>query len=137
MKFKLTTPIDKQAVKSYIDSLNSDKNYTVDVTLRKERRTLPSNKLYWLWLACISNETGQDKDDLHDFFKQKFIGFQTKSFYGEKLYSTPSTASLDSKQFSVYLDRICAFAGAELGITLPHPEDLIWDQFYEQYNNYI
>lgn len=137
MHFKLTTPKDKEAVRSYLDLLPEGKRYNVSITLHREKRSVDQNRLLWLWLGCISAETGQDKDSLHDYFKLKFLGFDTKTLWGTQLYSPVSTKSLDTKQFTDYLERVQAFASSELGIILPNPEDQYWEQFYEQYKNYL
>lgn len=137
MHFKLTTPKDKEAVRSYLDLLPEGKRYNVSIVLHREKRSVDQNRLLWLWLGCISAETGQDKDSLHDYFKLKFLGFDTKTLWGTQLYSPVSTKSLDTKQFTDYLERVQAFACAELGIILPNPEDQYWEQFYEQYKNHL
>ena len=71
------------------------------------------------------------------YFKQKFLGFDTKTLWGVQVCKPVSTASLDTLQFTQYLERIRAFAAAELGIELPDPQDQYWDQFEQQYKDKI
>lgn len=137
MKFKVTKPQDKRAVMAYLDKLPEGKTYNVTIVRHRERRTMDQNRLLWLWVNCISDETGQDKDDLHEYFKQKFLGFDTKTLWGVQVFKSVSTASLDTLQFTQYLERIRAFAAAELGIELPDPQDQYWDQFEQQYKDKI
>lgn len=137
MNFKIEKPEDKQAVWSYIDSLPNGKRYDINIARHRERRTIDQNRLLFLWINCISNETGQDKDDLHIYFKHKFLPPNYIRVLGLQIYITPTTTTLDTKQFTDYLNSIQVFAAAELGITLPNPEDAIWAQFYEQYSNHI
>ena len=137
MKFKVTKPQDKRAVMAYLDRLPEGKTYNVTIARHRERRTMDQNRLLWLWVNCISDETGQDKDDLHEYFKQKFLGLDTKTLWGVQVYKPVSTASLDTLQFTQYLERIRAFAAAELGIELPDPQDQYWDQFEQQYKDKI
>lgn len=137
MKFKVTKPQDKRAVMAYLDRLPEGKTYNVTIVRHRERRTVDQNRLLWLWVNCISDETGQDKDDLHEYFKQKFLGFDTKTLWGVQVFKSVSTASLDTLQFTQYLERIRAFAAAELGIELPDPQDQYWDQFEQQYKDKI
>lgn len=137
MNFKIVEPQDKQAVKSYIDSLSNGKRYDINIVVHRERRTIDQNRLLFLWINCISGETGQDKDDLHKYFKRKFLPHHHNTVFNEQIYIEPTTTTLDTKQFTDYLNLIQAFAATELGITLPNPEDAIWAQFYEQYNKHI
>lgn len=137
MKFKVTKSQDKRAVMAYLDRLPEGKTYNVTIVRHRERRTVDQNRLLWLWVNCISDETGQDKDDLHEYFKQKFLGFDTKTLWGVQVFKSVSTASLDTLQFTQYLERIRAFAAAELGIELPDPQDQYWDQFEQQYKDKI
>ena len=66
MKRKLLSEIDRDMVISQIKRLDLHKTYTVEITEKKPVRTVSQHKLYWLWLTCLSFETGNDKDDLHE-----------------------------------------------------------------------
>ncbi len=137
MDYKINTPKDKEAVKSVIDKLPEGIRYDVSIKRHRERRTIDQNRLYFLWLACISNETGHSKDDLHDYFKQSYLGFEQRAVLNGKIHVNPSTSALDTKQFTDYLEQIQVFANTELGIILPSPEDMEFNQFYERYKNDI
>jgi hypothetical protein len=102
-------------------------------------RTLSQNKLYWLWITCISEETGNEKNDLHEFFKNSFLSkenltlkFDSKQFFFEKRIST---VDLNKVQFMEYLNKIQIFALTELNIKLPLPEEQIYAEFAEYYQN--
>ena len=139
MNYRIHTTKDKEAVKSYIDSLPEGKAYDVVIKLHREKRTIDQNRLLFLWLGCIANETGNDKDTLHEYFKQKFLGFEQRvmSFNREVTFISPTTTTLDTKQFTEYLNKIQEFASSELGIVLPLPEDAVFTQFYEPYKSYL
>ena len=95
------------------------KDCVVEVRIRKWRtkRTSAQNRLYWMWLGIISNDTGYDPDELHSTFKGMFLTDRTK-----KLPLVRSTTVLNKIEFGQYLDKIEREAG-ELGILLPHPEE--------------
>lgn len=137
MDYRINTQKDKEAVKSVIDKLPEGIRYDVTIKRHRERRTLDQNRLYFLWMACLSDETGQSKDDLHEYFKQLYLGFEQRAVLNGRVYISPSTAALNTKQFSDYLNKIQMFANTELGIILPSPEDLEFNQFYERYRNDI
>lgn len=137
MNLKMKTPEDREKVKTYIDRLPDGKLFEVVITKHREKRSIPQNKLYWSWIACISNETGNDKIDLHKFFSEKYLPRNIHEVFGEQVERTISTTILDTLQFTQYLDRVQQFANVELGIVLPNPDDLHWMEFYEQYKNFI
>lgn len=86
----------------------------------------------WLWLTCIEFETGNDRNDLHDIFKKKWLLPKKVIMYGEET-ERYSTTDLDTLQFKHYLDKIQIFASTELAITLPDPESQYWNEFYSYY----
>ena len=137
MNFKVTTKADKAKVVAYIEKLPEGKSYNIAITQKKEVRTLPQNKLYWLWIACISDETGNDKENLHEFFKMKYLDGKFVELFSESFWMNGSTKELDTKQFTHYLEAIQVFASSELGVILPNPEDLYFGDFLEKYKNYI
>ena len=137
MKFNIYNSDSLQGVIDYIKKLNPEKKYNVSITLKRQIRTVPQNRLYWLYLTCIEQETGMDKEDLHIFFKQKYLRKEDLTIGSETIPQTISTTKLTTAQFVDYTNKIVAFASAELGIVLPDPADYMWEQFYEQYKDKI
>ena len=134
MKRKLLTELDRDMVISQIKRLDLKKVYTVEITERRIKRTISQNGLYWLRLTCISHETGNDKDDLNEYFKQKYLSPETVTVFNERLYRV-STTGLSTVQFKDLLDSIQVFASTELAITLPDPEDKRWEEFFDYYHD--
>ena len=138
MLLKILIPSDKTKVIDYINRLPETKQYVVEVKLKRNRRSVDQNSLYWCWLSCIMDETGEHKDDLHEYFKQHFLGVDERFVFNKyQVVVTKSTTKLDTKQMTDYLERIQQFASAELGIILPNPEDLYWEEFYNKYKDFI
>ena len=134
MKRKLLTEVDREMVISQIKRLDLVKKYTVEITERRIKRTISQNGLYWLWLTCISHETGNDKDDLHEFFKAKYLVPEVRNIFGENV-EVRTTTDLNTVQFKYLLDHVQEFASTELSITLPDPDDKRWSDFYEYYKD--
>ena len=134
MKRKLLTELDREMVISHIKRLDIKKVYTVEITERRIKRTISQNGLYWLWLTCISHETGNDKDILHEYFKHTFLIPESKYVFGQSI-EILSTAGLNTIQFKYLLDNVQVFASTELAITLPDPEDKRWEEFYDYYKD--
>jgi hypothetical protein len=135
MKFTIGNDTQKQAAIEYIGRL-PDRLYTVTVEKTRQQRTLSENALYWLWVTCIADETGMDKDAVHFEFKARFIGYeQVKGLFDVPIMRPISTTTLDTSQFKQYLDKIQIFASAELGIVLPSPDDKAFEAFNEYYKD--
>lgn len=134
MKFKVHNNFDRDRVLGYIKRLDTTKPFTVEVTERRTVRTIPQNRLYRLWLTCISAETGNDVDDLHEYFKRKYLEAKEITIFRE-VELRYTTTDLSTGAFTEYLERIRAFAASELAITLPDPDDQVWEQFYDYYRD--
>ena len=87
-------------------------------------------------MRCIEEETGQSKDDAHDWFCKKFLR-RTVTFNGREETVVGGTSSLTREQMSEFLDRVQAEAASELGIRLPSPDDEAWAAFEEYYRGRI
>lgn len=139
MVLKVVTNSDRQGAIREIENLviEGDKWYAVEITKKFPHRTISQNQLYWLWITCISMETGQDKESIHEFFKKKYLGMKECQAFNLTFFIPCSTTKLDTLQMKNYLDEIQIFSNAELGIVLPDPKDLKWRKFYDHYKHFI
>ena len=111
-------------------------NWFID-KIRKRNRSTKANNLYWKWMQCLEHETGQDKNDYHKYFKQKFIGTKIeKGLKNVDIIIEPSTKKMLSKPFNYYMKKVQAEAATEFNVVVPLPEDLGFDEFYNKYSNY-
>lgn len=129
MDFKVRNSTDRDGIKAYLDRLPEGKEYDVRIVLHRNKRSDSQNNLYWMWLGIISKDTGNSAEDIHKVFARKFIGVDVVDFAGEKIAKVKSTTRLSTEDFTAYLGQVEAFALTELGIVLPHPEDLYYNQF--------
>lgn len=107
-----------------IEKLNFDQyKWQIEISVWEDTRTLAQNRLYQKWLNILTKETGNDRDAIHEYFKDKFLEKKYKEFNGKLIEIRKSTANLGIKVMSHYLTQIESFAASELGITLPTPED--------------
>lgn len=134
MKKKLQTEQDRNECITSLVKINLIEGWWFELTKRRKVRTISQNRLERLWLCCISAETGHDSNELHDYFKEKWIEPKEVIIFGEKklIYST---RDMNTVQFKNFLDKIRIFAATELNITLPIPKDKAWDQFYETFRD--
>ena len=112
---KLT--LDEQEL--FLFSLYEHENKKVVLTIeaKKNKRTTPQNKLYWQHLNWLEKEYGQAKEELHDFFKAKFL-FDKSG----KIPVVRSTKNLSTVEFTEYLRKVEQFLN-ELSIYLPFEDD--------------
>ena len=96
-----------------------------------KNRSLAQNKLLHLWLTDINDRaysvTGKclGVKAWKTFFKDLFLGSLIIEVYGEKLITIlRSTADLDTKEFTEFLEKIDHWAIDNLELQLPHPDDL-------------
>lgn len=137
MLHRINRESDKDNVMNTIKYLDVSKQWEVIIRPKKSFRSLPQNKLYWLWLSCIADETGNDRNDLHDYFKDAYLPTKEVRINNLKRIVLMSTTELKTNQFKQYLENIKYFALSILNITLPNPDDLHFAEFYEKYKEYI
>lgn len=117
----------------YVFSTLANGTYQITIKRASEKRSIPQNDLMWMWLTCIERETGTPKDDIYMYYCKKFLMKTIQvGVKLERIYTTSS--KLNTEQMTEFLNKIQADALAELGITLPRPEDRFFEQFYAQFN---
>lgn len=107
--------------------------YDLSIEKKKKKRSLDQNRLLWLWITCISHETGQDKMDIYDYYCKKFLS-RMIVIKGEEIEVSSSSSKLSTIQMKEFLEKIQSDASAELGIILPTPNDLYWNEFENYYS---
>ena len=112
--------------------------YLVSIGKQKDIRSLAQNRYYWKWLTIISTHTGQGTGDkyqdthaLHKHYKKKFNSEMHVNEDGEIEIEINSTSELNTKEFTVYLNRIRQDVLEEHGITLPDPRDITYAQWLQ------
>ena len=113
-------------------SLLRNGQYTVTITRAKEPRSIEQNALMWLWFTCISQDTDQPIQDVHDYYCAKFLR-KSISWQGTSRTIVEGTSKLSKERMTDFLDHVQADAMTELGIRLPLPEDKYFSEFYETY----
>jgi hypothetical protein len=111
----------KDAVNELSRILKTD-NTVISITQNK-KRSLNQNSLYWLWLSIIAECTGNDKNDIHEYCKQSFLPASIVKINESEIKVNNSSARLDKKQFTDYLQQIETWSVGELGIILPYPDE--------------
>jgi NinB protein len=110
------------------------RDVAITIAEHEDDRSVAQNRYYWgPCLTEISEQAvvgGQrwTVDAWHELFKRQFIGYGIKKVKvaGRKkatvIRSLKSTTDLTVRQFSDYLDKLQAFAAAELGVLFSIPD---------------
>ena len=125
-KYKIADPLQARRVGALVAGLSPDSGpWEVVIKKWRKQRTLSQNALYWKWLEIIGGEVGEDKDELHDIFREKFLPWEIVEVCGVKKKRLTRTSDPDfvTNHMAAYMTHIERFANTELGILLPHPED--------------
>ena len=132
MVFTLETEQGKLASIKYINDISISDKYEVIVRKRTIKRTVLQNSLMWMWFECLARETGTDRNDFYDFYRELFLS-RTVTINGKETAVSSGTSKLDTKQFTEFLNKIQADAASEFGIKLPTPDDMYWEEFANEY----
>jgi hypothetical protein len=127
---------DREELVRRINALDLKKKFIAEIKVWRKVRTVPQNRLYWMWLRCITKEgeSGYTEEELHEYFKKRYLNWREKEMFGDRLSITKSTTELTTKEFTEYLDKIQMQMGGE-GISLPQPGEPMFDEFYARYGN--
>ena len=123
---------DREKLIDHIRQLKLDKPHVVNIKLHKKKRSLPQNRLMWMWLHCIKDETGNSVDSLYQYFCSQYLPWNGELVFGTEVHTIGGSSQLNTKEFTDFLDNI-KVEMAEQGIYLPQPNDLGWDEFYTRY----
>ena len=100
------------------DFLKVNEGRTLTIELEKKGRSRSQNSYYWVYLGVIARETGDNADDLHEFFKRKLLPPKFIKVRNEEIKIPASTTELNKADFGEYMEKICALTQ----IPLPDPE---------------
>jgi hypothetical protein len=99
---------------------NSLGQYELIFRKLKRIRTIRQNKYYWAYLNIIEKETGNDSNELHEYFKRIFLQPKLINVLGHEIKIPGSTTKLSKLEFSDYIAKI----EVECGIPSPDPNEL-------------
>lgn len=114
---------DSYKIHDYVSKLPEGTQFELIIRPVLDSRSLKLNRTYWMYLTMVGDELGYSKNEMHDYFKMKFL-CEHIEINGEITLSCKSTSDLSTKKFCEYLESIFFFCSSELGIVLPDIEDI-------------
>lgn len=103
----------KRLFKKWLNQFEG-KEVQLEILPKRSKRSDNQNRYYWMYLGLISSETGHTEDELHAFFKGKFLTKRITEILGEKTRITKSTTELSRGEFCDYLVEISQLTQIEL-----------------------
>ncbi len=129
MKTTINNETNRKRVMEFIAGLRLDgRSWAIQVERRQHKRSLPQNALLHLWLAQIARETGNTQADVKEAYREMFLPKVPVRLGDEDHLVGRSTTKLSKAEMGEFLDQIHAHAAQELGIMLPLPEELWYDE---------
>jgi hypothetical protein len=113
--------------------LDLSKKWKVSISPVTAKRSVNQNALMWKWLNHVSDyirdHTGDGQytpDQLHEFFKRRFAPASCRSrvSIGGHEEEHITTTKMTKHEMSEYMMKISIWCAQEMGIMLPHPEDM-------------
>jgi hypothetical protein len=111
-------------ITSFLDLLPQDKAWEVLVRpFRKTRSSLQNRALWGIAYKLLSEHTGHEPEELHEYFLGEFGGWETVDFFGQKR-RRPKIRSHNMKtiQFSDFYAFIQRRAAETVGVFIPDPD---------------
>jgi hypothetical protein len=90
----------------------------VTVSTYNPQRSTTANRRYWALADVVAKKTGHDADEIHDYWKEKFLGTRSIEIAGERVVVRPSTKKLGVQKFNEYMERCEHWSITELGVWL-------------------
>lgn len=101
-------------------------NGCYDIILKEHEnvRRVRANNYYWKIVGTLADELGYGKDELHEYFKRKFLARYTRCL-GSRFLSIAHTRNLTIKEFSEYTEKVIAFILTDIDpqFKIPDPND--------------
>lgn len=102
----------------FADCLKENEGKLFRIEKEISTRSLSQNKLYWLYLGVIEQETGNIANDLHELFRRTLLPPKFIKVMGKEIKIPMSTTELNKTDFGEYLDKIAA----ETNVPIPDTE---------------
>jgi len=132
IKKLISTEEERKEFIQLISEVSLDKPFVAEFKQFRKCRSLAQNRLMWMWLRCIADETGNDVESLHQHFCEKFVGWTFVKVFGQYHREAKGTSELNTKEFDTLLENI-RMNMQEYEIYLSLPDEQGWDDFYAKY----
>lgn len=122
--------LQKNVSEKIVKTLQIFEGKRVEISIQKQRghRSNQQNRLWWVYMQIIADETGHTKEEIHELCKKMFlskpielVNLKTGEVTQETTFG--STAQLNKDQFTELIDNLQKWAATILDIVLPDPDE--------------
>ncbi|MDP7337679.1 MAG: hypothetical protein QGI10_00125 [Vicinamibacterales bacterium] len=127
-------PRTKERFDTDVAQFKEGEHVTVSVQRKRAHRSLAANRYYWFVVNLIAESTGQGADELHEFFKKRYLSTitmvvnRTTGQVFEEVVPGSSRV-LYVAEFYDFVEKVRLFASTDLGLLTPDPNP---DYHYER-----
>ncbi|MFX1295602.1 MAG: hypothetical protein ACFFD2_12225 [Promethearchaeota archaeon] len=124
-------PTEQERAHKYLDNLFT-KNRWIKIEHITESKTISQNNYAWLIFTHIAFSTGNNKDDIYQYYLDKFKTYKTIDINGTETNVIITMSKFTKEQMSRFIDNIVIDARQE-GFDIPDSEDLKCREMYDYY----
>ncbi len=117
-----------QRVATFLAGLSTEKAWELVVRPFKNTRSNQQNRALWgLAYKLLSEHTGHEPEELHEYFLGEFGGWEIKNILGQKK-RVPKMRShkMTTLEFSDFFAFIQRRSAETVGVFIPDPDPLWW-----------
>lgn len=107
------SPAKARVLGERITKLDTKSPWEILVRKYRRLRNLSQNRYYWRLLQLAAEQTGNEAEDLHEFFKLKYLEPITVSIGGQAKIVASSTTRLKTDEFAEFCNRVESFLVSE------------------------
>ena len=116
--------VNAEQITEHLKTYSDDDVLVLNIEKRRNSRSFLQNNYYWAVLGMVSGHTGHTTNELHAYFGSMFLKvFRLNKLTKKEDQFTLSTKSLNTKQFSNYIEKVRMFANSDLEVYTPTPEE--------------
>lgn len=111
-------------IAAFLGQLPIEKPWELIVQQFRRSRSSQQNRALWgLAYAMISEATGYELEELHEYYLGSFFGWTVKTMFGQKKrVPNKRSSKLSTVEFAEYFDFIQRHAAQNLGLYIPDPD---------------
>lgn len=110
--------------------------YVIAIKKNRPIRSLKQNRYLHFAIKILAIHTGFTHEEIYEIAKFKFNGKMINLPKGGTQVIGQSTKDMDTKEFTIFVNRYCKWCQDEFGISIPQPGDLDLMKRMEIENNY-